>query len=196
MKPSTPLVVTGGIHGDEPSGAHALEALARDGFTTFGPCNPWGLSHSRRTLADGRDLNRCFADPRCAEAERVRAFLREHPPAVLLDLHEDRGAAAPYRIQYGPRDELGARLVAHLAARHAFAPRPRFGPVFGRDGVLRPSAAVLALVGLSRRWPLVYWAWRTFRCTAIVVEAPGAWPLERRLAFHTDVARAARALAA
>src|SRR6266508_5679907 len=96
------LGVTGGVHGDEPGGSAALAALAAQGITTFGPCNPWGLAHGRRTLQDGRDLNRCFARRDCAEARRVRAFLVEHRPTLVLDLHEDRWTDAPYIIQYGP----------------------------------------------------------------------------------------------
>lgn len=188
------LVVTGGVHGDEPSGAAALAALAAEGITTittFGPCNPWGLARGRRALEDGRDLNRSFARRDCAEAERVRAFLVARRPTLLLDLHEDRAADAPYLIQYGPDDDLGARVVAELSARHRFAARPRFGPLAGTRGVLRPSRFWIELVGLSRRWPLVYWAHRALGITACVVEVPGAWSLERRVAMDLDIVRAA-----
>ena len=190
------LVVTGGVHGDEPSGTAALAPLAAGGITTFGPCNPWGLARGRRTLEDGRDLNRCFARADCAEATRVRTFLVEHRPTLLLDLHEDRGADAPYIIQYGPHDDLGARIVAQLSARQArFEARPRFGPVKGERGVLRPSSFWLGLVGVSRQWPLVYWAHRTFGVTACVIEVPGAWSLDRRVSMHLEIVRTARAQA-
>jgi Succinylglutamate desuccinylase / Aspartoacylase family len=186
------LVVCGGVHGDEPSGAAALAPLAAEGITTCGPCNPWGLAHGRRELEDGRDLNRCFAREDCAEARRVRAFLVEHRPSLVLDLHEDRSADAPYIIQYGPDDDIGARIVARLSAmQHRFAACPRFGPVRGERGVLRPSRFWLGLVGMSRQWPLVYWAHRTFRITACVIEVPGAWSLERRMAMHAEIVRAA-----
>lgn len=194
-----PIVVTGGVHGNEPSGAAALAPLAAAGFTTFGPCNPWGLAHDRRGLADGRDLNRLFGDARCAEAERVRAFLRDHPPGLLFDLHEHRGGggvgARPYVIQFGPADAFGARLVARLRARYAFAPRPSYGPlVVGRDGLLRPSALALRVAALARRFSLGHWTHHTFGCTAFVVEAPHAWPMAERIAFHVAVLEAARAL--
>jgi hypothetical protein len=189
------LVVTGGVHGDEPSGAAALRPLAAEGFATCGPCNPWGLAHGRRTLEDGRDLNRCFAREDCPEATRVRALLAQHRPTLVLDLHEDHGAGAPYIIQYGPADDLGERIVAALSARQQrFAARPRFGPVRGERGVLRPTRFWLALVGVSRRWPLVYWAHRAFGITACVIEVPGAWPLDRRVAAHLEIARTAARL--
>jgi hypothetical protein len=180
------IVITGGVHGNEPSGALALPALARRGFVTAPPCNPWGLMHARRELESGRDLNRAFADGGCAEAERVRQFLLEHPPALLLDLHEDSRAPGPYLIQYGPDDAIGERIVAELSGRWPFAPRPRFGPVVGRRGLIRPPRWMVTVVGLS--------PWRTFGATGCVVEAPSGWPIEERIEFHLAVAEAAAKL--
>jgi hypothetical protein len=188
---SSPIVVTGGVHGNEPSGAMALQALARRGFVTAPPCNPWGLLHGRRELESGRDLNRAFADPRCEEAELVRQFLRDHPPALLLDLHEDSRTRAPYLIQYGPEDDIGERIIAELSARYAFAARPRFGPVLGRRGLIHPPRWMVAVVGLSPWWPLVYYAYRTFGATGCVVEAPGTWPIADRIELHIAVVETA-----
>jgi hypothetical protein len=193
---SNGVAVTGGVHGDEPSGAMALEPLALEGFATFGPCNAWGLARGRRTLESGQDLNRSFAHDDCDEASRVRAFLSAHRPSLVLDLHEDASADAPYFIQYAPDHSTGASLVRALRPAWSFAPRPRFGPVFGRDGVLRPPAWMIAIVGASRRWPLVYWVWRTLRVPGVVIEVPGQWEIERRVAFHVEAARAARGIVA
>ncbi len=189
-----PLIVCGGVHGDEPSGALVLEALAREGFLTVGPCNPWGLARRRRGLATGADLNRSFAYAGCPEAERVRASLERQPPGLLLDLHEDARARAPYVIQIGPADACGEELISALGDRFSFAPRPRFGPLRGRAGLLRPRAWQLMLQRLSRRWSLIFYAWHRFGCPALVVEAPGAWPLEQRMRLHRAVCLAARAL--
>lgn len=192
------LLVTGGIHGDEPSGALALAPIARTGIATCGPCNPWGLAHGVRTLESGRDLNRAFADPNCPEAERVREQVRVQVSllgglALLLDLHEDARAQAPYLIQYGPGSPVGRDLVQALSDRYRFEARPRFGPVVGRDGLLCPSRTIVTVVGLSPWWPLVYWVWRTYGAPGCVVEVPGHWPIEERITFHIAVAEAAAA---
>jgi hypothetical protein len=55
---------------------------------------------------------------------------------------------------------------------------------------------MIALVGASRRWPLVYWAWRMLGVPGVVVEAPGGWEMERRVEFHRAVAAAARSVLA
>jgi hypothetical protein len=184
------IVVTGGVHGNEPSGAVALAALARRGFVTAPPCNPWGLLHGRRELESGRDLNRAFADPRCEEATAVRQFLQEHPPGLLLDLHEDSRTREPYLIQYGP-DDIGRRILSELSGTYSFAPRPNFGPVVGRQGLIWPPRWMVAVVGLSPWWPLVYYAHKTFGATGCVVEAPSAWPIALRVEFHLAVVETA-----
>ncbi len=188
------IVVTVGVHGDEPSGVHARQALADEGFVTFGPCNPWGLEHNTRWLENGGDLNRRFGFLRPPEAFRVMAFLEQHPPGLLLDLHEDADSDRPYLIQLDPHGDLGRRIVARLAGRWELHPQPRFGLLRGRDGVLQPAGWMLRLQWLSRRWSLSFYAWQRFACPAFVVEAPGGWELAERVEFHQTVCRTAREL--
>ncbi len=190
------VFITGGIHGDEPSGAMALGPLRDRGFDVFGPCNPWGLKNGRRTLENGRDLNRMFASGNCAESRAVREAVLSTSPVLLLDLHEHRAASRPYLIQFGPRDNIGAQLVNVLKDQFQFEQRPRFGPLRGRGGLLHPSSAVLWLVGVWRRWPLAYWFWRATGRTGLVAEAPGAFSIEQRVEFHLALAQAARELTA
>lgn len=189
--PSLRIVVTGGVHGDEPSGAAALPALREKGFVTFGPCNPWGLERQRRELEDGRDLNRLFADGRVAEVRKVRDFLRENPPDLAMDLHESDGEG-PYLIQIGPEDGLASEIVAALANEYSFDPAPKWGPLTGKNGVLRPVAQALALQEISKIWSLSFYCWKIFKVTSITVECPTSWPMEKRIAYHVRVAQAAR----
>ncbi|MBP9892846.1 MAG: succinylglutamate desuccinylase/aspartoacylase family protein, partial [Planctomycetes bacterium] len=56
------VVITTGVHGNEPSGYLVQDQLKELGFTVFGPCNPWGIKNNKRELEDGRDLNRFFQD--------------------------------------------------------------------------------------------------------------------------------------
>ena len=186
------IVVTGGVHGNETSGAAALQRLKEAGFITFGPCNPWGVEHRRRGIADGRDLNRLFAVDGVEEVERVREFLREHPPALLLDLHEDGDAPGPYLMQIGPDDDLGERIVAELQDEYEFDPKPAWGPIYGRDGVLKPTATLLKIEEKSGIWSLSFYAWRTYNVTSFTVEVPSGWPMERKIEFHARVAEIAR----
>ena len=188
------VVVTGGVHGNEPSGAAALEALEADGFRTFGPCNPWGLANASRYLENGSDLNRSFARSGVPEVDAVKAFLQHNPPGLLLDLHEDGNAAGAYLIQHGPDDDLGARIVEALRDEVDFDPAPTFQVIKGRDGVLKPGRVALAAVGFSRFYGLAFYAWQTFGVTTFVVEVPRAWPADQRRSTHIRIAQTARRL--
>jgi predicted deacylase len=188
------VIITGGVHGDEPSGALLLPELRDAGLVTFGPCNPWGVANDSRFLADGRDLNRSFHRDDCPEAEAVRAFLAEHPPALLLDLHEDAAAPEAYLIQHGPDDDLGERIVAALEGELAFHPRPSFALLTGENGVLKPSALVLRGVALSRFYGLAFHAWLTYGCTTFVVECPGQWSLDDKKRCHRLIVETAHRL--
>jgi hypothetical protein len=194
ITPRGDIVITGGVHGNEPSGALVLAELAAQGFTTFGPCNPWGLAHDSRFLEDGRDLNRSFHGDRCPEANAVKAFLAEHPPKLLLDLHEDGSAPGAYLIQHGPDDDLGDRIVAELEGDLAFDPKPSFMMVSGEHGVLRPGSLVLKTVELSRFYGLAFHAWLTYGCTTFVVECPARWSLDERKRCHRLIVETATRL--
>ena len=194
LRPRSDVAVTGGVHGDEPSGALVLPELAALGFATFGPCNPWGVAHQARWLADGRDLNRSFARDDMPEVAAVKQFLDARHPALLLDLHEDRDAAGGYLIQHGPDDDLGRRIIRALGSEFAIDPEPSFFLLTGEDGVLRPSAAILRLVELSHAYGLAFHAWLTLGITTLVVECPRGWPLRDRMRWQQRVVETAHRL--
>ena len=186
------VVVTGGVHGNEPSGNDVLPQLAEAGFVTFGPCNPWGIRNNQRHLEDGLDLNRLFSDAKCPEVAAVHTFLADHKPGLLLDLHEDPDGTNPYLIQSGPEDDLGRRILDRLKGEYEFEAEPRWAMLRGKDGLLQPTRQVLGLQRLSGVYSLAYYAWLTYGCTAITVECPGSWPAEKRRAWQVRVCTLAR----
>ena len=192
--PKKNIVVTTGVHGNEPSGYYIKDKLTELGFTTYGPCNPWGIENNNRHLEDGRDLNRMFGRTDCPEAEKIKEWLGENNPDFLLDLHEDPDGSAPYLIQNGPDDDIGRRIVDALKDEYDFDPAPKFMMVTGEDGLLKPELNVLRLMALAKIYGLAYYARATFDCTAIVVECPGSWDVEKRKAYHLAVCTTAHKL--
>lgn len=188
------IVITTGVHGNEPSGYLVQDRLAEMGFTVFGPCNPWGIENNSRYLEDGRDMNRIFAKDDSEEVEAVKAFLEQNPPALLLDLHEDPNGTGAYLIQHGPDDDIGRRIVDALKNKYEFDPEPRFMMVEGEDGLLKPTMRHLRALGFLQVYGLGYYAWATHGCTAIVVECPGSWPEDKRKQYQIDVCRTAAEL--
>lgn len=98
--PALAVCITGGVHGDEPSGAGAAiflaEWLARCPairqhveFTVIPMVNPRGLAASSRETPDGIDVNRTCEDEATApeESQSVMRLLSKRPYDLGIDLH-------------------------------------------------------------------------------------------------------------
>jgi len=92
------IFITGGVHGNEPSGTLSVVALLLDIATSPGkyryltleviPCvNPWSFEHNVRYSYYGYDLNRCFSGNVQAETQFVIDNFNGSYD-LLLDLHE------------------------------------------------------------------------------------------------------------
>jgi hypothetical protein len=103
-----PLVVlSGGMHGDEPAGAWALLGLVADGLLDpafsyrLWPClNPTGFAAGTRRSADDIDVNRSFGGGgRSPEARAVLTANRDRRFVLWIDLHEDVEAEGFYLFE-------------------------------------------------------------------------------------------------
>lgn len=116
------ILISAGIHGDEPAGTLALlQFLQRGEFSAdfewliFPALNPHGLLAGQRENAEGRDLNRDFKRCRSAEScffiEQVSAFERID---LHLCLHEDweYAQAYLYELNSGARPSIAPALLA------------------------------------------------------------------------------------
>ncbi len=91
------VIVTAGVHGDEPAAPWALLSLARDGLFDrdfayrLWPCtNPSGYILKTRESAEGIDINRSYGRGRSSpEARAMLAANRDRKFLLNLDLHED-----------------------------------------------------------------------------------------------------------
>jgi hypothetical protein len=187
------MVITTGVHGDEPSGWLVQDQLVTLGFKVFGPCNPWGIENHRRELENGEDLNRVFGMEGYSEVDAVKEFLKANPPGFLLDLHEDPNGTGAYLIQNGPDDDIGRRIIDALADEFEFDPEPR-SVIQGADGLVKPTLQQLRGLLFLKVYGLGVYAWATYGCTAIVVECPGSWPEEKRKRYQLRVCEVAREL--
>jgi len=106
------VIVTAGVHGDEPAGPWALLSLARDGLLDrdfayrLWPCtNPTGYALGTRENAEGIDINRSYGRDGTSPEARAMIRARDRSFALNLDLHEDFEAEGFYC--YEPRvDEI------------------------------------------------------------------------------------------
>lgn len=94
------VVVSAGVHGEEPAGVYALLKFLEEEIVDFCddyaflifPCiNPFGFEHGFRFNKEGLDINREFKiGTSCAEANTVMRVLRKRGVqfACTIDLHE------------------------------------------------------------------------------------------------------------
>ena len=191
MLKSRQVLITGGMHGDEPAGVEAvLQFLARDNTELLKkfsflivPCiNPYGYVHNTRETHNGIDINRSFETGGVAEVAIIKKALGETQFSFAIDFHEDCDATGFYLYE-GKRDEkyIGPELANVAKA---------IGPIDPEDpGEDAPDLAE----GVYK----VATSWGTQGLTpylllfhsehVIISETPTVWQLEQRVALHLTI---------
>ncbi len=116
------ILITGGVHGNEPAGAawmvELITLLAENpelypycAFDLVPVVNPWGWSRDIRFNKDGRDINRDFASFETQEAQIMRQVFESAEYDLVIDHHEDPDACGFYLYQYAKRDQSVSREV-------------------------------------------------------------------------------------
>jgi len=134
------VALVGGMHGDEPEGAVAIQALVDDPSPLAG-CphrillilgNPDALALGTRHTPDGEDLNRLFgphipqgSSPETTRAHLLRALLKDVDR--LLDIHTTQHPIQPLAVCRDSPAHLAA--LAGLGLRHAVVGADR---IYGR----------------------------------------------------------------
>ena len=115
------ILITGGMHGDEPAGVEAaISFLARDNTELLNhfsfvviPCiNPDGYIHETRENKDDVDINRSFETDDVVEAVIVKNAIRDMQFTLTVDFHEDYEANGFYLYE-GIKNEqyLGPKIT-------------------------------------------------------------------------------------
>ena len=185
------VLITGGMHGDEPAGVEAvLQFLARDNTTLLKnfsflviPCiNPYGYIHDTRETQDGIDINRSFETDDIAEVAIIKKVLGQTQFAFAIDFHEDYDATGFYLYE-GKRDEqhIGPELAAAAKA---------IGPIDPEDpGEDAPDLAE-GVYKVANSWGtqgLVPYLLRFHSEHVIISETPTVWHLDQRVALHLTI---------
>jgi len=200
-KDAPTVLITAGIHGEEPGGvAGALRWLESGEWTKWNlnwfvlPCiNPYGWERNHRRNAQGRDINRQFRGTNnTPEAELIKQLVEGWRFLFTLDLHEDVDATGYYlyELREGP-PFVGERIVKAVSR---VLPIERERVIDGNEatgfGMIRRAASV-EMLNRRRRWPMAYHLF--LNCTGHILgsETPVSLPLERRATAHHVALRTA-----
>ncbi|MCY3550877.1 MAG: M14 family metallocarboxypeptidase [Candidatus Poribacteria bacterium] len=186
-----PVLITGGMHGDEPAGVEAvLQFLERDNTTLLKnssflviPCiNPYGYVHNTRETLDGIDINRAFETDDVAEVAILKKALGQTQFSLAIDFHEDYDATGFYLYE-GKRDEkyIGPRLATTAKT---------IGPLDPDDpGEDAPDLAE-GVYKVATSWGtqgLTPYLLHFHSEHVIISETPTVWQLEQRVALHLTI---------
>ena len=185
------VLITGGMHGDEPAGVEAvLQFLERDNTALLKkfsfliiPCiNPYGYVHNTRETRDDVDINRAFETEGVAEVAIVKKALGQTQFSLAIDFHEDYDATGFYLYE-GKRDEkyIGPKLAVAAKAIGAIDPDDP-----GEDA---PDLAE-GVYKVANSWGtqgLAPYLLHFHSEHVIISETPTVWQLEQRAALHLTI---------
>ncbi len=185
------ILITGGMHGDEPAGVEAvLQFLERDNTALLNkfsfliiPCiNPYGYVHNTRETVDGIDINRAFETEGVAEVTIIKKVLDKTQFSLAIDFHEDYDATGFYLYE-GKRDEkyMGPRLVT---AAKAVGPLDPDDPGEDAPDLTEGVYKVATSWGTQGLTPYLL----HFHSEHVIIsETPTVWQLEKRAALHLTI---------
>ncbi len=195
------VLVTAGIHGEEPGGVEgALRWLENGDRARWRvnwlvlPCiNPYGWERNQRRNAQGRDINRQFRHSNgCPEAELVKRLVRGRRFLFLLDFHEDVDASGYYLYELRAEPPFIGERVVQAVGKIIRINRDKVIDGSRATGValIRREGTTRAL-SRRRRWPMAFHIF--LNCTDHVLgsETPVRFPLEQRAKAHNVALRTA-----
>lgn len=191
------VLLTGGIHGNEPAGTEFLvrfaEALAADETAWPGialdivpAVNPWGWVHATRRNGNGCDLNREFATFKAPESVLMRDLFRRKTYDLIVDFHEDGRAGGFYFYRLANPGEALCRSMIEAVLSAGFPVHDgRVMKIFrARDGVITSPLWTLRLARVLRQLSMSNY-FRLEGCPrAFLFESPKWLPLETRISMH------------
>jgi hypothetical protein len=181
------ILITGGIHGDEPAGpASVLRFLERDNTHLLQcfkflilPCiNPYGYVHNTRKNKRDLDLNRLFEETGIAEVDIVKETIEGQRFHFCIDFHEDWEAEGVYLYE-AQRNErwIGPEITRQIE---------KIGRI---DGEVGESDLPIAdgVFQVDPAWGDAGLAPYLFHFSAdhvMICETPTSWHLDQRTAAH------------
>ena len=188
------ILITGGIHGDEPAGpASVLCFLERDNTHLLQrfkflilPCiNPYGYVHNTRENKRGLDLNRLFEETGVAEVDLVKETIGGQRFDFCIDFHEDWEAEGVYLYE-AQRNErwIGPEITRQIEKIGRIDGEAGENDLPIADGVFQvdPAWGDAGLVSYLFHFSVDH---------VMICETPTSWPLDQRTAAHLTALDAA-----
>ncbi len=188
------ILLSSGIHGDEPASVQAILRLLEQDLIgdkneiRIAPLlNPSGLEIKSRFNKEGLDLNRDFRQSQSNEIRSYKTWLRQHPhPDLSINLHEDWEAKGFYLYVIAARngDRIGRSILDRISE---FAPIDLSESI---DDHIADRGLILPANQFNpndlENWPEAIFLTQTHPHVHCTIETPSTLPIEERIKMHIE----------
>jgi len=194
------VLISAGIHGDEPAGVETICALLeRKVLSSYAgvweisiiPCiNPFGYEKATRTNHEDQDLNRHFKSANPPREVRLVQSVFRFPFDLTLELHEDVDSTGYYLYESGDADLTGSLPARILSEVKKVMPLNMSSEIDGSPA----SGGVISRVPLAEEmdwWPMALFARSQGARYCMTLETAPDFPMKVRVDAHINAIRAA-----
>jgi len=200
------ILLSAGIHGDEPAGPHAVLALLQKisngeivfpniNLDIFPLINPSGFLRRTRTNQQGIDLNRCFASGHPPNEIRLMMdFLKNREYDLSVEFHEDVDTKGFYLYEHQPinvvdsmSNEWGEEITRLLREQ---------GFPINESPVIEGMPALHGVISPKRKrrsffrrhgWPQAFYMHKHGTKRTLTLETPPCLSIDDRAKMHIEV---------
>ncbi len=185
------ILITGGVHGDEPAGVEAaMSFLARDNTKLLNhfsfvviPCiNPYGFIHDIRENKDNVDINRSFETDDVLEVTIVKEAISNMHFTMTIDFHEDYEVKGFYLYEGIQNQQYLGPHIANVVKS--------IGPIDTEDSGEDTTAISQGVYKVAAKWGtkgLAPYLMHYHSEHAIIPETPTVWEMDQRVALHLGI---------
>jgi predicted deacylase len=195
--PAATLILTGGIHGDEPAGVEAILRFLeqptpgwarRIRFTIFPCMNPYGLDHHQRGNYAGLDINRFYHTSDLPEIAAQKRVLQGRRFDLHLTLHEDVDALGFYVYELSRRGpSIARRILRNISPVIRFDSRGVIERRRANRGLIQRTYPPRGMKG----WPESIYMFAEHTDHTLTTETPGPVEWEKRVVAQLIALRTA-----
>ena len=199
------VLLSAGIHGDEPAGPHAVLDLLKKiserkillpqiNLDIFPLINPSGFLRRTRTNQDGFDLNRCFATGHPPKEIRIMMnFLKNREYDLSIEFHEDIDTKGFYLYEHQPvnvsgsdSDKWGQEITALLRKKgFPINDNPIIEGMPAINGVISPRRKRRSFFR-RHGWPQAFYMHKHGTSRTLTLETPPCISIEERVEIHIE----------
>ena len=203
------VLISAGVHGEEPAGVYALLKFLEDDLSDFVsdyrflifPCiNPFGFEHNQRLNHRGVNINREFKrSTLCQEAHRIMRILerKKRKFVCTIDLHETDPTyvGEGFTVADNPKEfymwevcpdkslRIGDDVILNVERRVSVCRWDRIYGDINSDGVIYyPEGCKNEIY--AQRTTLEGYLADHYTPQAFTLETPCGWPMDKRVLAH------------